>query len=284
MARLRARTIVGAISLSLVKRSAGCAMAFVGIVEMVMAVCGYSLGDVLPESMGWTERTLCFLVTFAALCTVIVVWSFLSSRNGVGVEVNGRSAVVSVGDLFTRNGFKIIPFNERFDTDVDDKVISCSSLNGMFIERYADKPSLKRAIESQQETTLEPPKNVDNRLVYPLGTIKPYGDYALLAFTHMDGLEQAHLTKGQYEGCLISMWGELSRTYAGRKVVLPLLGSGITRFDDGQPSDDELLHCMLCTLRASGVAFKEGVEIVLTEQTAQRMRLYEVKGYAESWG
>lgn len=234
--------------------------------------------------MGWPERTLIFFAAFALVCTIIVIGSYLVSRKGVDVEVNEKAVSLSVGDLFTRDGFKVIPFNERFDTVVDDKVISRSSINGIFIDRYADKPSLERAIENRQPTTLKPPHEVDGRLVYPLGTIKPYEDYALLAFTHIDELDRAHLTKGQYEECLMSMWGELSRTYAGRKLILPLLGSGITRFDDGQPSDDELLRCMLCTLRASGVSFKEGVEIVLTEETASRMRLYEVKGYAESWG
>lgn len=83
--------------------------------------------------------------------------------------------------------------------------------------------------------------------------------------------------------CILNMWDELDRMYAARPVVLPLLGSGITRFDGGKPSEDDLLRCMLCTLRASKRHFKEGVVVVLTEKTAARMRLYEVNGYIEAW-
>ena len=130
---------------------------------------------------------------------------------------------------------------------------------------------------------MEPCKAGDGRIRYPLGTIKDYNEYALLAFTHMDKLNRARLRRSEYEECLLNMWDELDRMYAGRPVVLPLLGSGITRFDGGKPSEDDLLRCMLCTLRASKRHFKEGVVVVLTEKTAARMRLYEVNGYIEAW-
>lgn len=99
----------------------------------------------------------------------------------------------------------------------------------------------------------------------------------------MDEAYCARLGRGQYENCLRNMWADLNRIYAGRRVVLPLLGSGITRFEGGRPSEDDLLRCMLCTLRASGQHFKNGVLIVLTKKSAQRMRLYEVEDYARAW-
>lgn len=123
----------------------------------------------------------------------------------------------------------------------------------------------------------------DGRICYPLGTIKDCDGFAMLAFTHMDEVNRAYLRRGQYEECLLNMWDELDRMYAGRRIVLPLLGSGITRFENGKPSEDDLLRCMLCTLRASKHHFKEGVNVVLTKKTAARMRLFEVNGYAEAW-
>lgn len=249
-----------------------------------MAVVGFSLADILPADWGWSARLLLAIVVFVLLVLAIAVCSYLRNRNGLDLRLGSNDLDIVVGDLFTRAGMRVIPFNERFDTDVDDKHVSRNSLNGVFVEQYADKPSLGRVIEDVRPTSLDPPTSSDGNLIYPLGTVKPYGDYALMAFTHVDGLQQAHITKSEYEECLLSVWGELSRTYNGRKVVLPLLGSGITRFDDGRPSDDELLRCMLCTLRASGKSFRDGVEVVLTKQTAERMRLYEIRGYAESWG
>lgn len=115
---------------------------------------------------------------------------------------------------------------------------------------------------------------------YDLGTIKRFGeDYLLLAFSHFDECNQAHLTMAEYERCLMNMWRELCRVYAGRPISLPLLGSGITRFDDiQQKSESELLRCMLCTLRLTGCSFSKPINIILTSETMSRIDLYEMKG------
>lgn len=269
---------------TLFQRSAKDVMVLVGSVEMFMAIAGFSLADILPESVGWPIRLLVFILAFLVLTVAAVAISYLRSKDGLRVEVGGNDVEVKVGDLIIEDGLKLIPFDEWFDIQVDDKVISRNSLNGIFIEEYADKPLLGLVVAKQEETTLAAPDEVDGRYRYPLGTVKSCGDnYALLAFTHMDNLNRAHLSRGQYEECLLNMWGELNRMYAGKRIVLPLLGSGITRFEGGKPTEDELLQCMLCTLRASKQNFKNGIVIVLTRKTADRIRLYEVREYSDGW-
>ena len=100
----------------------------------------------------------------------------------------------------------------------------------------------------------------------------------LLAFTHFDN-NQAHLTQKDYENCLRVMWAEISRTYANKPIFIPLLGSGITRFD-GTPhkSNFDLLRCMLCTLRTSGVNINQTITILQTEEAMQSINIYEIKG------
>ena len=44
----------------------------------------------------------------------------------------------------------------------------------------------------------------------------------LLAFSHFEH-NQAKLTHKDYEGCLRTMWNEISRVYANRPITLPLL-------------------------------------------------------------
>jgi hypothetical protein len=269
---------------TLVQRSAKGAMVLVGVSETFMAIAGFSLADMLPDSVGWPIRLLVFALAFLILSTIIAVISYLRSKNGLQVEVGGNDVEIKVGDLFAEDGLKLIPFDEWFDIQVDDKVISRNSLNGIFIEQYADGTLLRRSVTRQDETTLSAPDKVNGRYRYPLGTIKPYdGSYALLAFTHMDNLNRAHLSRGQYEECLLNMWCELNRVYAGKRVVLPLLGSGITRYEGSEPTRDELLQCMLCTLRASRQNFRDGIEIVLTRKTANHMRLHEVREYTDGW-
>lgn len=258
-------------------------MAIIGAISTIMAVVGVSLIDLLPKGSGCLFRLFVFVVLFILIAILAAVVTYRRSRSGVHLAINGMDIDIVVGDLFATDGVKVIPFDEYFDIQVDDKVISRNSLNGIFIKRYADWNTLKRTVEKLGPSLLEPCKAGDGRIRYPLGTIKDYNEYALLAFMHMDKLNRARLRRGEYEECLLNMWDELDRMYAGRPVVLPLLGSGITRFDGGKPSEDDLLRCMLCTLRASKRHFKEGVVVVLTEKTAARMRLYEVNGYIEAW-
>ena len=267
----------------LVKKSLLQAAAVVGAVATVMGIAGFSLADLCGETLSWAERLGCAFAVFALLAAVLGAISYARSKDGLKLAIGGNAVEVVVGDLFACDGVKVIPFDEYFDTRVDDRVISRNSLNGIFVERYADWESLQRTVAGVQPSVVGEHEADGNRLRYPLGTVKAFDDYALLAFTHIDEVNRAHLGRGQYEDCLFKMWADLNRMHAGRKVVLPLLGSGVTRFEGGKPSDDDLLRCMLCTLRASGQHFQDGVLIVLTGKSAKRMRLYEVDDYAKPW-
>ena len=75
---------------------------------------------------------------------------------------------------------------------------------------------------------------------------------------------------------LMKMWKEINRVYAMNDIVLPVLGTGITRFDDGPKDNDALLRCMLCTLNSSGVSLKSKVKVVLWGQ-GKELPLYEYR-------
>ena len=62
---------------------------------------------------------------------------------------------------------------------------------------------------------------------------------------------------------LMKMWTEIDRVYASNDIVLPVLGTGISRFDDGPKDREALLRCMLCTLNSSGVSLKSKVDIII---------------------
>jgi hypothetical protein len=150
----------------------------------------------------------------------------------------------------------------------------------LFIDDHVeDITELNNAIATEtDENTRYKRKTRKNKDVFPLGRIIRYKDFMLLAFTHFENNE-ARLTQKDYEDCLRVMWTEISRTYANKPVFIPLLGSGITRFD-GTPhkSNFDLLKCMLCTLRTSDVHINQPITILLTEEAIQDINIYEMKG------
>lgn len=263
----------------IVKDSLTAALAVVAAIGTVMSVTGVTMAVMLPGVAWWV--CLLVLVVFFFLCflSVLAVKKFRSGRL-VSLEIGGNDVQIVVGDLFKRDGWKVIPFNERFDTQVDDVVIAKKSLNGVFIEKQVVGIDLLREVIAADEgSPLLVTTGVGRAPVYELGYVKRYaGEYLLLAFTHFDSANRAHLTISEYESCLMNMWGELSRVYAGKPINLPLLGAGITRFDGSQgKSFDALLRCMLCTLRMSGLKFDCTITIVLTSESVKRMHPYEAK-------
>lgn len=120
-------------------------------------------------------------------------------------------------------------------------------------------------------------RNKGGRNAFPLGRIITYKDYMLLAFSHFEH-NQAKLTHKDYEGCLRTMWNEISRVYANRPITLPLLGGGITRFEDiSEKSETHLLRCLLCTLKTSNAKIYQPITIVLTKEAMDNINLYEIK-------
>ena len=58
-------------------------------------------------------------------------------------------------------------------------------------------------------------------------------------------------------------------------VVLPLLGSGISRFDDGLKHKKNIIKCMLCSLKNSGVSIKSEIRIIV--DNSKDIPLYELR-------
>lgn len=260
------------------KNSFMAGFAILATIQTFLEVSAISLGNSWAE-YNWVIRLLLILGLFLIIVVVTFIIKHYYTKKGISLKVRGIKVNISQGDIFKANGWKIIAFNEFYDTTVDDKIIAHNTLNGIFIDNYVENlDDLQKAIENEPDNPQLKRYIRNGRVAYPLGRIIPYNDYMLLAFTHFEN-NQARLTQKDYEDCLRVMWTEICRTYANRPIFIPLLGSGITRFD-GTPhkSNFDLLKCMLCTLRTSGVNINQPITILLTEKAIQDINIYEIKG------
>lgn len=253
------------------------------IIGTIASIAGISIREILPELPIW-QLTVLVLMIYLLLTAIIRLSLFLKLKKGVRLKINNNTVEIKVGDLFSCDGWKVIPFNEHYDTAVDNITISKKSLNGMFIENHVDDlQDLISSIENDTKTCLASPKNTEGgKKSFELGTLKRYKcEYLLLAFSHFNDLNEAHLTMAEYEQCLVNFWRELNRVYSGIPICIPLLGSGLTRFDESgwSPSKQDLLKCMICTLKASRTSFSIPITIVLTETAYEETNLYDLKGW-----
>ena len=215
------------------------------------------------------------------------LWWDASRLKKINVNVESTTISIVTGDLFKQDGLKAIPFNEYFDTQVDDEVISKASLNGIFIKdillgEVEQLDSHILSYEFREENILE--KNTTRiagkNQKYQIGTVCLYEDYLLTAFSKFNDKNQAYLTMPEYLEFLIKFWDEINVVYAQRSVSVPIFGSGITRIKEHKNiTDEELLKIMLWTFRISETRFKypAKLNIVIHEDKIDKINLFEIK-------
>jgi hypothetical protein len=228
-------------------------------------------------------------VVFIAFISLIFsfIWYRANSLEEISIKVEGSLVVIKAGDLFEQPALKVIAFNEYFDTQVDNKIISENSVNGIFIQRHlvASLSGLNRHIEqfpfdARDILGEDQGRKQGKKLRYKIGTICPYKDYLLTAFSKFDENDRAQLTMPEYLEFLINFWDKLNNLYAQKSVATPVFGSGITRIKGHKNiSDEDLLKIMLWTFRISEMRFKYPAKltIVIHRDKIEQINLLDLK-------
>lgn len=213
-----------------------------------------------------------------------------ANLENIKLEINNTKIDIRKGDIFnySEDTYKVIAFNEFFDTQVDDKVISRQSLNGQFLEKYNVNISefdigITQNIKMNEhilETDVIRPLG-GKTTKYKLGAVFDYNDYLLLAFSKFDMNNKANLNLSDYIVGLLYFWEEIDRLYAQKQIVIPLLGTGITRQNNFNATNQELLEMILWTFKQSKVSLKSPSKlvIVLHEDQHKTINFYNLKEY-----
>lgn len=232
------------------------------------------------------------IATGLACIAVLIIaylwlWYRANSLREINLIIEESTVIIKTGDIFKQEGLKAIAFNEYFDTQVDERIIAESSLNGKFINEYLSctVSELDDYISNYRFDAEEiKDKNVGRiegkKQKYEIGTICVYGDYILTALSKFDEHNVAHLTMPEYLGFLISFWDKVNRIYAQKSVSVPIFGSGLTRIKGHKIIDEQdLLKIMLWTFRISEMRFKHPAKltIMIHEGKIDKVNLLELK-------
>ncbi len=230
--------------------------------------------------VGWA-----FLALLAL--TYLAIWYRSNKLNSIVITVEGSAVAIKTGDIFQEPGLKAIAFNEYFDTQVDNKIISETSLNGVLIQKHLGAPlsELDRHIEEyafDDSDILEAneARRLGKKRRYAIGTICLYKDFLLTAFSKFDENNKARLTMPEYLGFLINFWDNVNNVYAQQSVSTTIFGSGITRIKGHKSiSDEDLLKIMLWTFRISEMRFKYPAKltIVIHKDKIDQINLLDIK-------
>jgi Domain of unknown function (DUF6430) len=237
----------------------------------------------IPNKYKLTTGVVLFLVF---LFIYLIMWIRANLSTNVRLSINNSTVSIKVGDIFEEQELKVIPFNEYFDTCVDNKIIAERTLNGIYIKNLInDIGELDTLIDTDQILNGKVTKIVNdrakgNKKQYRLGTIFQHGDYLLTTFSRFDENNRAYLYMNDYINFLINFWNEIDIIYGGRTVTIPLLGSGLTRFKEyNMVSEQELLELLLWSFKVSRIKFNypSHVSIVIHESKKDKINFYRLR-------
>ncbi|PFZ61152.1 MULTISPECIES: macro domain-containing protein [Bacillus cereus group] len=212
-----------------------------------------------------------------------------SGLDEITLNLDGSNFEITVGDIFQQDSddFKVIAFNEYFDTIVDENVISSTSLNGQYLKRnYQSSEDIQKLNDRIANDPRLQVKKTDvirklggNTTKYELGSVFKDSDYFLVAFSKFNEKNEANLRLTEYATCLLKFWGEVNALYSQKTVVIPLLGAGITRHRDFNATHQDLLEVLIWTFKISKVKFKEPskIKVVIHESQKGEINFYKLK-------
>lgn len=151
-----------------------------------------------------------------------------------------KDITIKFGNIFSEEGFKVIPFNEYFDTLVDEEVVSSSTLHGIFLNNYVDDINELEGKLLKDLKLLGVPaginfnRNKGKKQRYGLGTCIRFYDYLLVAFSRFDKNHKAYLSFKDYKECMRVMWDNILHLYSNPEahIILPVMGSGVTQISN----------------------------------------------------
>ncbi|KUJ59693.1 hypothetical protein AR687_21760 [Flavobacteriaceae bacterium CRH] len=245
------------------------------------------LFNIVPEEYKEWLKYFGYLSFFILIIIYLILWYTANKLTNIDVDIDGSNVNIKCGDLFSEDGLKTIPFNEYFDSVVDDKIISAKSLNGIFINKYfsgkvevLDDFIVDNSDELDVTDTLVNRRLGGKMVKFKLSTIFVYDEFILTAFSKFDENNKATLTMPEYIEFLINFWDRVNRVYAQKSVSVPIFGSGITRIKEHKNiSDEDLLKIMLWTFKLSEMKFKypAKLKIVVHKDKIGQINLFNVK-------
>lgn len=199
------------------------------------------------------NRILVFTAIFITISIVYCIgWK---KRNKIVIKGKNYKIIVKYDDLLKMNNCKkLISFDECFTTNVGDAPweVKPESICGQYL---TSNPSVAQNVGNLISATgLKPAKGkskFQGKQKYESGSIVPNGDYLLMAFAKLDQNGKGELTRKEYLDSLELMWKEIYKYYSYIDVCIPILGSGITRVNQDDYSQQQLLDLMIESYKLS---------------------------------
>lgn len=241
------------------------------------------------ESLHSSDGSILHYCTWGG--SFIITWLLTRRKESLKLNLSNTLKVdVRAGDLFDYAkgaNYVVIPVNEYFDTIVNTKIVSPSTLHGQFINKYFQNKNLElhELIESYLENHVKS-KQVEKRpneggylKKYPLGTCVPIQvdqvTFVLVALTHFDDEDHAFVELSEFGRCISCVCRFLEKHAGINPSFMPLMGMGLSRLN--QTGQFILKYTLDTIVGVKNLAIPGGLNIVVYQPVAKTLNLNEIK-------
>ncbi len=192
----------------------------------------------------------------------LTFYLFQIFRNHVTISGTNYCISVEYGDILkTVNCRRIIAFDECFTTEIGNKPyqIKASSLCGQYLIQHPNL-NIEELIRNQKIKPAQSKSRYNKTTRYESGTLISNGDDLLLSFVKLDENGRGYFTREEYIDCLSLLWKEIEIYCGDTDVCIPILGSGLTRFESASGasySQRELLEIIINSYKLSSHKIKK---------------------------
>lgn len=214
-----------------------------------------------------------FIVAYIPALIVCYICSNVSIQLG-----NDRIVDIEYGDLFSKQGVIVVPFNRFFDTVVNDDILNERSIAAQFIKNCfaGNLDELDRQISlslnnvAPDHSTTKPGKS----LAYPIGTVakvqKDANYYFCVAQTDVDSNFKSVCDIEMLHKTMFEILKFVNKEANGRNVYMPLLGAGFSRLNKQK---QVILEYLVSILKVADIPIQSKLHIVLREAERESIDL-----------
>ena len=214
----------------------------VGAIEAIESAWKYCGGKDCSLRLGWLPFIIVTIVWFCI--DGFFVSGFLKQTITLPICNGSVSLTIEFGDLFKKEGLRVIPVNSFFDSIVNGSVVSASTLHGMMLTRFFAGCTNEFDLQISQSLSQQGIKPSDNhKRLDGLGKTAEYqiGKAAIAKTPKGDSFLCVALSKTnpQTNQAFASMTNvyesvrgalKLARSHGnGASISFPLLGDGLSR-------------------------------------------------------
>jgi len=270
--------------------------AFLGFIGMLVP-----LDEILSDTLSIWIRVAISLGIFVGswmICFAIVAIVLSQKKRFEVISANsGHALYLQYGDIFDKNEVLrpderrniIIPVNRCFDTTVDNRLVSEQTLHGIafkklytsgkYTEETLNLTIQQLLINAEHDDITACDKPEGNRKRFPVGTIVDLPGcgvehYFLWALSTFDSNLKAHTSMQEYALAVQKLVEACNVESEGFPVVLPLVGTGLSRTKKEQ---QDVISYLINAFRVNKNEINSDIHIVVREDIKNEVAIMNIK-------